>query len=299
MSTNKTIPIDYFIFNDESTINSYGFKILTQGISMNRFELNPIMLDQHTNSNTAVIGKWIDNKKVNGLLIGKPIFDIHDQNANNIKGKVERGFINSTSMGISFDKSDFLLLNGTLTLTKCELYEVSIVAVPSNASATAVRLYASNGRLMADDEIKTLSLSIKSNSQPPIPYTNHTQQFTPFTLSVKYQSDQVKATAKKMQIQDIEAMINNFSQELINDFQTTQQEFKALTLQKIFGLLSKRKIEPTAVIDREFWQRIQSNMELFRPVVNNEIDNVIQANFSTSQRVDYFFEYLDKNTKSE
>ncbi|ENA1800518.1 hypothetical protein ABF187_002460, partial [Flavobacterium psychrophilum] len=45
-----------------------------------------------------------------------------------------------------------------LTLIACELYEVSIVAIPSNANA--VRLYAENGELMKEEEIKTLCLSI-------------------------------------------------------------------------------------------------------------------------------------------
>lgn len=124
-----------FTLNDETTRNSYGFKINTAGISLVRFEKNPVMLDGHHNSNLSVIGKWINLKKENGLLTAETEFDSEDENAQTIAGKVERGLIRGASMGISFHKKDLKIINGELTLTACELYEASIVAIPSNANA--------------------------------------------------------------------------------------------------------------------------------------------------------------------
>lgn len=151
-------PINPFIFNDEAIKNSYGFCILTDGISLTRFNTNPVMLDQHYNSTWAVIGKWVEVEKMTGLLMGKPVFDTEDEDSKKIQGKVERGFIKAASMGIAFNREDLQMIDGVLTLIACELYEVSIVAIPSNANA--VRLYAENGELMKEDEIKTLCLSI-------------------------------------------------------------------------------------------------------------------------------------------
>lgn len=129
-----------FILNDENKRNSYGFKIKTEGISLERFEGNPIMLDGHNISNLSAIGKWINIKKENGLLTADTSFDLKDENAKKIAEKVEGGFIKGASMGISFSKKDFSYENGELVLNHCEIYEASIVAVPSNANCTKMRL---------------------------------------------------------------------------------------------------------------------------------------------------------------
>lgn len=101
-----------------------------------------------------------------------------------------------------------------------------------------------------------------------------------------------------MQIEDIEAMLEDFSNDMIETFETNQKDFKALTVQKVFGILYKRKINSSIAKTKDFWGRVQSNMELFRVRVIDEIDNKLKANFTTSQKVDYFFEYLDKNTNN-
>ena len=151
-----------FVFNDPKTKNSYGFMIPTEGISLKRFKANPMMLDSHYNSTSNVLGKWEDIQVEKGLLSGVPLFDTEDESVNKIAGKVERDFIKSCSMGITFRREDMQLIGGVLVLTKCELYEVSIVAVPSNANS--IRLYASDtGKLMTEDEVKELTLSISTD----------------------------------------------------------------------------------------------------------------------------------------
>lgn len=149
-----------FVFNDESTTNSYGFSIPTKGISLKRFKKNPVMLNSHYNSTYAVLGKWEDiNVTDKGLLTGMPVFDSDDESVTVIEGKVERGFIKSCSMGVSFNREDLKLIAGKLILEKCELYEVSIVAVPSNANS--IRLYADGSKTpLTDAEVQNLCLSV-------------------------------------------------------------------------------------------------------------------------------------------
>lgn len=150
-----------FVFNDENVINSHGFKISTKGISLKRFKKNPVMLDSHNNSNWAVIGNWENVKAENGNLTATPIFDEEDEQANKIKGKVDRGFIKSCSMGVLFFQEDFKLIDGELVLMKCELIEVSIVAIPSNSNS--VRLFAEEGAdPLTEQELKSLCLSINT-----------------------------------------------------------------------------------------------------------------------------------------
>ena len=147
-----------FIFNDETIENTYGFSILTEGIGLTRFSKNPIMLSDHWNSNSNVIGKWQDVKKEGGLLTAIPDFDTDDEDAAKIAGKVERDYIKACSMGIIFDREDLAVIGSKVILTKCELIEVSIVPVPSNANS--VRLMHADGKPMEEKEIQELSLSV-------------------------------------------------------------------------------------------------------------------------------------------
>ena len=116
------------------------------------------MLDQHYNSTSAVLGKWENVTIEKDLLLAEPLFDMEDEAAVKISKKVESNFINSCSMGITFKREDLKIIGEELIMTKCELYECSIVAVPSNANS--IRLYADTGVLLKDDEVKQLCLSI-------------------------------------------------------------------------------------------------------------------------------------------
>ncbi len=161
----KPSPLKPFIFNDENQENSYGFSILTEGIDLTRFMKNPVMLSDHWNSNWNVIGKWNDVKKEGAILTGLPEFDTEDKDAAAIGGKVERGFINACSMGIVFDRENLSVIAGKVFLTKCELVEVSVVPVPSNANS--VRLMHEDGKVMDEKEIQELSLSVIPSIKNP------------------------------------------------------------------------------------------------------------------------------------
>lgn len=146
--------IQKFVANDQEQKNSFGFYVLTSGISLARFEKNPVMLDGHFVSNHAVLGKWTNIQKEGNLLTMLPEFDNEDDDTKKIAGKVERGFIKGCSMGIIWHPDDLEWIGDKLVLTKCELYEVSIVAVPSNQNA--IHLYNSELQLLKDDEVQTM-----------------------------------------------------------------------------------------------------------------------------------------------
>lgn len=119
-----------FLVSDE-TVNSYGFKVLTNGIDTKRFESNPIMLYMHERAN--IIGRWENIRKENGQLFADAVFDIEDPIAKEIAGKVERGFLKSASIGITKANLKDGVVSG------CELMEISIVDIGSNSNA--LRLY--------------------------------------------------------------------------------------------------------------------------------------------------------------
>lgn len=140
------------ILSDES-LNSYGFWVKTDGISLDRFLKNPIMLYNHHRTGCGKtdeilpIGRWEDLEVKDGVLTGVPVFDENDEFAAKIKSKVENGFLTGCSIGISVtswseNKED--LKQGQIypTAMTCELMEVSIVDIPANPnSAGGVILY--------------------------------------------------------------------------------------------------------------------------------------------------------------
>ena len=123
-----------------------------------------MMLNDHWNSTSNVLGRWENVKVDKDLLLGEPVFDLDDEKAEIVAGKVDRDFIKSCSMGITFNREDLQIIGEELIMTKCELYECSIVAVPSNANS--IRLYSQNGELLKDEEVKELCLSLQQPTQP-------------------------------------------------------------------------------------------------------------------------------------
>lgn len=117
-----------FVVSDESIVSYNGLRILINGINFSRFLQNPICLWNHERGN--VIGKWKNLSKEGGKLIAELELDDSDSFSQSIKSKVEKGFINATSVGISV--SDFKELPNEILVTTCELLEISLVDIPSN-----------------------------------------------------------------------------------------------------------------------------------------------------------------------
>lgn len=154
-----------FILNDETVKNSYGFRVLTSGIGMERFNANPICLNNHRNDTKDVLGTWSNVEKSETLLTATPDFDTEDPEGKEVVRKVEAGKLKACSIGIMIDPDGLQNLNGDLVVTKCELMEASIVAVPANANA--VVLYSQEGEILTEAEIKMLCL----NAQTINPFT--------------------------------------------------------------------------------------------------------------------------------
>lgn len=121
-----------FLVSDEGE-NAHGFKVLTEGIDTTQFEKNPIMLYMH--ERPIIIGAWKNLKKEDGKLYADAIFDTESEKGKEIARQVEKGFLRSASIGITYDKND---LKDNI-LEKCKLFEISIVDIGSNPNA--LKLY--------------------------------------------------------------------------------------------------------------------------------------------------------------
>ncbi len=120
-----------FVLCDSSSINSQGFRIPLEGMNLDRFRVNPVMLYQHDKYN--VIGKWENIRIEDGKLLADAKFDSEDELARQVEGKVERGFLKGCSVGIIIN--DMKLVGEVYEATATELMEASICSVPSDAGA--------------------------------------------------------------------------------------------------------------------------------------------------------------------
>lgn len=239
-----------FVFNDQNQKNSYGFRILTSGISLKRFKNNPMMLNNHWNATQNVLGKWENVIVEKDLLLGEPVFDVADQEAAKVAGQVERGFINSCSMGITFNRDDLKIIGDELVMEKCELFEVSIVAVPSNANS--IRLYSENGEILKDEEVKQLCLSLQTTQPDPADVQEKTHlKINPFSMKKIMLSAAVLAalsfdkSTPEQDVEEIEKRVLKLSSDLTEanakllKLETEKENAEAVELEAILTLAIK------------------------------------------------------------
>ena len=133
-----------FIINTEN-VNSYGYRILTDGIDYAQYMRNPIVLFMHErggygNKGSEVIGRCTRLYKEGTTLIAEVEFDEQDEFAKKIAGKVERGYIRMASMYAEIKEVSTQpqhILEGQIyeTVTACKLVEISIVDIGGNDNA--------------------------------------------------------------------------------------------------------------------------------------------------------------------
>lgn len=138
-----------FLLSDES-VNSYGTRVLTDGIRLDDYKKNPVVLWNHIRAwsdkedQVLPIGKIVKIWKDGGKLYGDIEFDQKDAFAAKVEHKVEQGIIRACSVSISVittSEDGAVLVQGQTRPTVMEscLREVSVVDIPANKNC--VRLY--------------------------------------------------------------------------------------------------------------------------------------------------------------
>lgn len=162
-------------------LNSYGTRVLTDGIELEQYKKNPILLFMHRRGRKEdmPIGV-IENLRVEGdTLYGTPKFDDDTEEERTISKKWERGTLRMLSAGldvIEWSEEPGLLVPGQTrpTVTKSKLIEVSVVDIGSNDDALQVSLY-NEGNLLTlttGEESDHLPLLTASREEMPDPEEN-------------------------------------------------------------------------------------------------------------------------------
>lgn len=129
-------------------LNSYGARVLTEGIDLTQYQKNPILLYMHRRGRKEdmPIGIMENLRVENSILYGTPKFDDDTEDERNISKKWERGTLRMLSAGldiIEWSEDPALLVAGQTrpTVTKSKLREVSVVDIGANDDALQVGLY--------------------------------------------------------------------------------------------------------------------------------------------------------------
>lgn len=201
-----------FVLCDGSVINSYGFRTNVDGINLDRFKANPVMLYGHDSWNLdSVIGRWENIRVEGGKLMADAVFDVDTEKGKDVAGRVERGFLRGCSMGLRITK--FVEYEDEDVAEMSELVEASICAIPSDSNA--VRLYDDNNKVITLEEMK-LSFNNPNNNQEPMkkePEQSENTDSRIVTLEAQVQQRdteiaQLKATISEMKKESVESFLS-------------------------------------------------------------------------------------------
>ncbi|MBP3269196.1 MAG: HK97 family phage prohead protease [Bacteroidales bacterium] len=120
------------------SLNSYGTRILTEGLDIAQYQRNPVLLLMHERG--KVIGYVKNIKKENGEVTGELEFDEASPESVRVKKQFEFGSLKMVSAGIDIlelsEDPEFLVQGQTRpTVTKSKLFEVSVVDIGGNDDA--------------------------------------------------------------------------------------------------------------------------------------------------------------------
>ena len=155
---------DYSVDRDMERIDPAGW-------DLTNYKKNPIILWGHDSSRPSIghMESIRKRKGDDGALIGVPSFSPKDVDefAWSVGEKLNRGDLNAGSVGFRSTKVEIVDDDkepARLIHCKQELYEFSIVNVPSNVNATVVRLDAEPDALKVADELEETMEEIKDKT---------------------------------------------------------------------------------------------------------------------------------------
>jgi hypothetical protein len=202
-----------------SEVNSYGFRVLTEGIELPKSK-DLTMLWGHLRGEAGKkddvlpIGKWVNLRVEGDRLLAEPEFDMDDTFAAEIARKVEKGYISEASAGLmprqwSAEKNLMLKGQTLATLTKSRLREASITVVASNESAIA--LFSDDGQAINLNDPQALVQLTSTGKITSIPTNMEDLKLVALALGLTDNADQRKVLAS---IQELKAKAGNLENEI-------------------------------------------------------------------------------------
>lgn len=149
-----------------NAINSYGSRILTEGIDIEQYMRNPVLLWMHERGN--VIGRLEDIQRDADGITAEVVFDEVSERSKTAKAQWDAGSLRMVSVGIEVievsSEPDVVMPGQTRpTITRSKLFEVSVVDVGANDDAL---------RLTHDGKVLTLAHGVECDILPLMNMSN-------------------------------------------------------------------------------------------------------------------------------
>ncbi len=151
-----------FVLSD-SSLNVYGFRLLTSGYQLESFQKNPIGYYMHRREDGIAL-KWDDLRIEGDTIVGTPVINLSNQRGDQTFDEIEHGFLNAASVGhivvLEYSNDPSMMLPGQTgpTITKWYNKECSLVDIPGNCNALTNLYDAQENALMLPDLMATGSL---------------------------------------------------------------------------------------------------------------------------------------------
>lgn len=227
----KTKKIDREFLLTDNSVNSYGFRLLTEGYLMDEYKKNPIGYDMHKRD-TGVVVKWEDLRSDGKCVYGKPVINLSHPNGQRVLDDIENGFLNAASVGhlvvleVSDDPDFKIAGQQGPTVTKWFNRECSLVDIPGNFNA--LKLYDK------DEQEINLADFTQSKFNPMKQIALTVGQLALLNLKAESSEQDVNAAlndlaAKAAKVEGLQTQLSAKEQEL-NDFKITVAKSKTKDL---------------------------------------------------------------------
>lgn len=139
----KVQKIDREFMITDSSVNCYGFRLLTEGYLLAEYQKNPIGYNMHLRD-SGVLLKWEDFRVDGDKVFAKPVINLSNARGQQTVDEIENGFLNAASVGhivvleISEDPALKLPNQQGPTVTKWFNRECSLVDIGGNFNAVAL-----------------------------------------------------------------------------------------------------------------------------------------------------------------
>lgn len=152
-----------------NALNAYGTRVLTEGMDIEQFRRNPVVLYMHDRG--TIIGMLDDITIEEDKISGVPCFDEATELSRRVKKQWEFGSIRMSSVGIDIiewsDDKKYLVQGQTRpTITKSKLVEVSMVDIGANDDALVLYKDGNRLTLSKDGECDLPLLKTEPNNNP-------------------------------------------------------------------------------------------------------------------------------------
>lgn len=221
------------------SLNSYGTRVLTDGLDIEQYNRNPVLLWMHQRG--QVIGTLTDIQKEHGEITAQLNFDEASELSQRCKKQWEFGSLRMVSVGIDileWSNDPNLAVEGQTmaTITKSKLTEVSVVDIGANDDAIRLNYQGQQLNLSAGGACPLPSLYNQSN-QPQSTYpTEMDTKVLALKLGLPEGADETAIYAK---IDEIKATSTEVETLRAEKEAVIQREVESL----VDGAVAEKKIE--------------------------------------------------------